>query len=138
MQTRTSAAAKVVGMRIRQLRLRRGWSQTQVLRRMAVAASAAGVRLPSPASMHTNVSMWENGHRLPGPLYRELLARVLGEPVYLTPRPLAHRRHNAAIFERMLPAPVVYPPDPCLLENVADVGGPVCGARRVDDDADGW
>lgn len=64
--------------RLRTARESRGWSQGQLLREMARAAHDTGVTLPSTGTMKTQLSRWENGHRVPEEFYRQLFRSVFG------------------------------------------------------------
>src|SRR5579884_3258094 len=64
-----------IGAAIRQARLARGWSQDVLARRIAEARRAAAETVDQ-ASVKTQVSRWENGHVVPEPLTRQVLANV--------------------------------------------------------------
>ncbi|MFE4255056.1 helix-turn-helix domain-containing protein [Streptomyces sp. NPDC056910] len=53
-------------------RLTRGWSQAELMDAMEDAAGRLGFELPSRSSLKTQVSMFENGRRPPGPEYQAL------------------------------------------------------------------
>jgi tetratricopeptide (TPR) repeat protein len=57
-------------------RMARGWSQVQLMRAMEVAAERLGVELPAPSSLKTQVSMFENGRRIPGRDYGIVFCEV--------------------------------------------------------------
>lgn len=59
---------------IRDQRLRRGWSQRQLINELGRAAQAEGRNLGLNVQM---VSRWENGHKKPDGYYRRLLQEVL-------------------------------------------------------------
>ncbi|WP_406104701.1 helix-turn-helix transcriptional regulator [Streptomyces sp. NBC_01003] len=54
----------------------RGWTQAQLMDAMEDAAPRIGFVLPSRASLKTQVSMFENGRRPPGPEYQALFCEV--------------------------------------------------------------
>jgi transcriptional regulator with XRE-family HTH domain len=62
------------------LRFERGWSQRDVLRRLAEAARRQGVELPAEDSVKKQLSRWENGHSRPTAFYFALLAEVFDLP----------------------------------------------------------
>lgn len=57
-------------------RTARGWSQAELMDEMEDAALRLGVQLPSRASLKTQVSMFENARRDPGPEYQTLFCEV--------------------------------------------------------------
>ncbi|MFF1397516.1 hypothetical protein ACFVZD_27345 [Streptomyces sp. NPDC058287] len=57
-------------------RLARGWTQAELMVAMEDAAERLGIELPSRSSLKTQVSMFENGRRPPGPEYQSLLCEV--------------------------------------------------------------
>lgn len=66
--------------RWKRMRCERGWSQRDVLRRLAVVARRQGVELPSDESVKKQLSRWENGHSRPTSFYYALLAEVFDLP----------------------------------------------------------
>lgn len=61
---------------LRQARHARGWSQSRLIHQLCQEAATRGVTLPGAASLKTQVSRWENGHRTPDATYQRLLASV--------------------------------------------------------------
>jgi transcriptional regulator with XRE-family HTH domain len=59
-------------------RTARGWSQARVIHDMQRYAAAAGVPVASPDSLKTQLSRWENGHRMPDAVHRQILRAVFG------------------------------------------------------------
>jgi transcriptional regulator with XRE-family HTH domain len=57
-------------------RTARGWSQAQLMDAMADAADRLGIELPAPSSLKTQVSMFENGRRIPGQDYQTIFCEV--------------------------------------------------------------
>ncbi|MFE5051525.1 hypothetical protein ACFRAI_35085 [Streptomyces sp. NPDC056637] len=57
-------------------RVARGWSQTELMDAMADAAARLGFELPSRSSLKTQLSMFENGRRPPGPEYQAIFCEV--------------------------------------------------------------
>ncbi|MFF1563799.1 hypothetical protein ACFVY1_09765 [Streptomyces sp. NPDC058293] len=57
-------------------RLARGWTQAELMDAMEDAAERLGIELPSRSSLKTQVSMFENGRRPPGPEYQALFCEV--------------------------------------------------------------
>src|SRR5215212_4536579 len=55
-----------------------GWSQAYLTRIMKALAPRADIRLPSDDSLKTELSRWENGHKLPDPCYRKLFRMIYG------------------------------------------------------------
>src|SRR3954451_17240286 len=55
-----------------------GWSQARLMMLMKAMAPQANVRLPSDASLKTELSRWENGHKTPEPCYRKLFRIIYG------------------------------------------------------------
>ncbi|MEU9505581.1 helix-turn-helix transcriptional regulator [Micromonospora sp. NPDC048170] len=66
--------------RWKRMRFERGWSQRDVLRRLAAAARRQGVTLPAEGSVIKALSRWENGHSRPTSFYFGLLAEVFDLP----------------------------------------------------------
>jgi len=62
----------------RQLRVSRGWSQGELLRRLDAAARKAGVGLPGREALKRALSRWENGRCVPSQFYLVLLREVHG------------------------------------------------------------
>lgn len=65
------------GTTIRSARMRRGWSQTQLLGALRAEAARDGIALMTPVSLRVALSRWENGHSAPDHLHRRLLRNVL-------------------------------------------------------------
>lgn len=63
---------------LRTARAAHGWSQAEAARELAALAAARGVSVAIPASLKTLLSRWENGHSVPEPQYRALLAELYG------------------------------------------------------------
>lgn len=63
---------------IRAARQARGWSQAEAARALAHAAERRGEAAATAASLKTLLSRWENGHSVPEPSYRDLLAHLYG------------------------------------------------------------
>src|SRR3954452_7531620 len=55
-----------------------GWSQARLMMLMKAKAPQADLRLPSDASLETELSRWENGHKTPEPCYRKLFRIIYG------------------------------------------------------------
>ncbi|MFI7011690.1 hypothetical protein [Streptomyces sp. NPDC050145] len=60
-------------------RIARGWSQAELMDAMEDTAARLGIELPSRSSLKTQVSMFENGRRVPGPEYQTLFCEVYEE-----------------------------------------------------------
>lgn len=63
---------------LRDARLRRGWSQTRLVLELQAAAARRGTELPETSVLKTQISRWENGHRVPDEFYRRLLQDAFG------------------------------------------------------------
>lgn len=61
---------------IRAARLARGWSQSEAARELAALGPLRDVPVAAAASLKTLLSRWENGHAVPDPQYRTLLAEL--------------------------------------------------------------
>ncbi|WP_232664213.1 helix-turn-helix domain-containing protein [Pseudonocardia sp. TRM90224] len=61
---------------LRAARLARGWSQSQAARELSALGTATGGATAAPASLKSLLSRWENGHALPDPQNRALLAQL--------------------------------------------------------------
>ena len=61
---------------LRKARIDNGWSQSRAIAELQLRAHAAGVTLPAATSLKTELSRWENGHRLPDAFYRQLFELV--------------------------------------------------------------
>ncbi|WP_214369666.1 helix-turn-helix domain-containing protein [Pseudonocardia sp. H11422] len=66
------------GAALRAARREKGWSQAEAARELAVLGRARGAPTAAPTSLKTQLSRWENGHALPEPPYRVLLAELYG------------------------------------------------------------
>jgi len=75
-----------IGTRIKLYRTAAGMSQVQLAIAIERAARRASevthrnVGVPGRASLKTEISQWENGHRVPGDFHRRLLAAALNVP----------------------------------------------------------
>ena len=65
-------------MSLRAARAARGWSQADAAGELAALGRATGTPVAAAASLKTLLSRWENGHALPEPHYRSLLAELYG------------------------------------------------------------
>ncbi|MDT7617293.1 MAG: hypothetical protein QOF00_4740 [Pseudonocardiales bacterium] len=63
---------------LRAARMRQGWSQSDAAREIVALARRRGEPVAAAASLKTLLSRWENGHVVPEPQYRALLAELLG------------------------------------------------------------
>jgi tetratricopeptide (TPR) repeat protein len=63
---------------LQQARIDRQWSQGRAIAELQRHARAIGVALPSHASLKTELSRWENGHRKPDTLYCKLFQLAYG------------------------------------------------------------
>ncbi|MCW2720128.1 helix-turn-helix transcriptional regulator, partial [Pseudonocardia sp.] len=63
---------------LRAARMRQGWSQSDTAREIVALARRRGEPVAAAASLKTLLSRWENGHVVPEPQYRALLAELLG------------------------------------------------------------
>jgi transcriptional regulator with XRE-family HTH domain len=63
---------------LRAARAERNWSQSRVIAELQKHARSLGVTLPSPSSLKTELSRWENGHRTPDAFYQRLFAMAYG------------------------------------------------------------
>ncbi|MFF3491146.1 hypothetical protein ACFYWS_07325 [Streptomyces sp. NPDC002795] len=54
----------------------RGWTQAELMGSLEDAAVRLGIELPSRTSLKTQLSMFENGRRTPGPDYQSLFCEV--------------------------------------------------------------
>jgi transcriptional regulator with XRE-family HTH domain len=63
---------------LRAARVERGWSQTDAARELVQLGRRRGVPVAAAASLKTLLSRWENGHVVPEPQYRSLLAELFG------------------------------------------------------------
>lgn len=89
----------VAALRWKELRLSRGWTQSNVLRRLEDLARDGGVPLPTRSSLKTMLSRWENGHRV-SDLYTVLLCRVFELPLPFggPARVRRERCHNSRLY----------------------------------------
>src|SRR4051794_8441756 len=55
-----------------------GWPQARLMMLMKAMAPQADLRLPSEASLKTELSRWENGHKTPEACYRKLFRIIYG------------------------------------------------------------
>jgi transcriptional regulator with XRE-family HTH domain len=63
---------------LRAARTAAGWSQSGAAARLVELARGRGAAVAGAASLKTQLSRWENGHAVPEPLYRDLLAELYG------------------------------------------------------------
>ena len=63
---------------LRDARLDRRWSQARAIGELQRHARALGVQLPAAASLKTEFSRWENGHRTPDAFYQRLFEMAYG------------------------------------------------------------
>ena len=63
---------------LRDARLDRRWSQSRAIGELQRHARALGVQLPAAASLKTELSRWENGHRTPDAFYQRLFEMAYG------------------------------------------------------------
>ncbi|MDN5747303.1 MAG: helix-turn-helix domain-containing protein [Pseudonocardia sp.] len=63
---------------LRSARIERGWSQARAAAELRALALRRGGPDASAASLKTQLSRWENGHAVPEPEYRALLAELYG------------------------------------------------------------
>ncbi|WP_433275486.1 helix-turn-helix domain-containing protein [Pseudonocardia xinjiangensis] len=63
---------------LRSARAALSWSQADAARQLAALGRATGTPVAAAASLKTLLSRWENGHALPEPHYRSLLAELYG------------------------------------------------------------
>lgn len=97
--------------KLQAVRAARGWSQAQLMDAMTDAADRLGIELPAPTSLKTQVSMFENGRRVPGQDYQTIFCEVyhssrtdLGLAVESAP-PNSNRFPNCLRPRRRLPRP---------------------------------
>jgi hypothetical protein len=64
----------------RQMRLSRGWTQTEVMARLETAAASEGITLPYRDSLQIQVSRWETGKNGMSAHYRRLFVKVYDLP----------------------------------------------------------
>lgn len=72
--------AAIDGTLIRSARIRRGWSQAQLLSALRTHAAQQGISLMSASSLRVALSRWENGRKKPDELHTRLLKQVLEFP----------------------------------------------------------
>lgn len=120
--------------RLQAARLARGWSQSRLMAEMEDAAARLDIALPAPGSLKTQLSMFENGRRDPGPDYRVVFCEVY----QCDPRDLGLKETAlAAPRLPLLPAPGVPGPaaSPPVLDYLRSVlvqymrAEPLVGAR---------
>jgi transcriptional regulator with XRE-family HTH domain len=87
--------------RLQAARLARGWSQSRLMAAMEDAAVRLGIALPAPGSLKSQLSMFENGRRVPGPDYRVVFCDVY----QCDPEDLGLEAVGAAPQLPLLPAP---------------------------------
>lgn len=117
---------------LRTARAGRGWSQSRAAAELHALAARRGGPEASPASLKTQLSRWENGHALPEPDYRELLAALYERPAEqlgLLPRGAAPRADAAASLRAELAAAAAAGP-PVLQQWSVQLDA----ARRLDDE----
>src|SRR5215217_1738541 len=59
-------------------RAARGWSQSRAVRELRALAGSRAMAVAAAPSLKTLLSRWENGHSVPEPQYRDLLAELYG------------------------------------------------------------
>ena len=57
-------------------RRKRGWSQARLIWELTQLATRKGCSLPTPASLKTLISRWENGHATPDSFYQPLFCEL--------------------------------------------------------------
>jgi transcriptional regulator with XRE-family HTH domain len=73
---KTAWFEEVIVTALRLARTERSWSQSRVIAELQRYARSLGVTLPSPSSLKTELSRWENGHRAPDVFYQRLFEMV--------------------------------------------------------------
>jgi transcriptional regulator with XRE-family HTH domain len=61
---------------LREARIRRGWSQSELIAHLRAAARTTGRQLPADGTLRSMISRWEAGQHEPGALYSHLFAAV--------------------------------------------------------------
>lgn len=120
------------GAALRTARVGRGWSQSRAAGELRGVARRRGGPDASAASLKTQLSRWENGHALPDPEYRELLAELYGrsaEDLGLLPRPAGAAGTAVADLRSELAAAAAVGP-PVLAQWRAQLAA----AHRLDDE----
>jgi transcriptional regulator with XRE-family HTH domain len=64
--------------RLRAARDTHGWSQGRLVHELTRRATARRLRVPTPESLKTEVSRWENDHKTPDETYRQLFREICG------------------------------------------------------------
>ncbi len=67
------------GTLLQAARLQERWSQGRLIVAMKAAAPGLDMHLPETASLKTQLTRWENGHKTPGEDYRRLFRLVYGK-----------------------------------------------------------
>ncbi|WUD73794.1 helix-turn-helix transcriptional regulator [Streptomyces sp. NBC_00510] len=62
--------------KLQEARVQRGWTQSQLIQAVEDAAERLGITLPSLSSLKAQISMFENGRRVPGNDYQTLFCEV--------------------------------------------------------------
>lgn len=78
--TSDGATPDAVRPALRAARAEHGWSQAEAARALRELAGRRAGPDATAASLKTQISRWENGHALPDPEYRALLAELYGRP----------------------------------------------------------
>lgn len=75
----TSARKDLDVNQLKAARERRNWSQSRAIAAIQSNARSLGCEVPAAASLKTQLSRWENGHRTPDVFYRRLLGQTYGQ-----------------------------------------------------------
>lgn len=67
-----------IGVRLREARTNRGWSQPRLVRELRQVAARRGHQLPADASVKRRIASWENGHSVPDEFYGPFLSDAFG------------------------------------------------------------
>lgn len=70
--------AKPFGVRLREARKSRGWSQLRLISEMRAAAARHGKSLISDEGVKRRIASWENGHSIPDEFYGPVVCEALG------------------------------------------------------------
>lgn len=101
---------------LREARLSRGWSSTDLRRELARAAARMGVAVASDASLRVLISRWENGRATPEGSNRLLLQEVLGLDAEALGLPAAESEHRSGVTAFVSHAARRAGPPPAVLE----------------------
>lgn len=108
------AVAMSFGALIRDLRQARGWSQAQLANRLCTESARCTVT-------REEVSRWERGEVIPGPFWREFLARLLEVPGAVVDEEARLSRVNRRQFLNLAALTAVH--GKLAAEMVASIGG---------------